>query len=91
MFGPVRVDQIIIGGESGPGARPFHAEWAVSALAQCNARGVAAFMKQFGAKPVLGGKPMVLTDKKGGDMAVWPEELRLREFPAGFQARRAAA
>lgn len=35
--------------------------------------------------------PLSRRDKKGGDMAAWPEGLRLREFPAGFQARRAAA
>lgn len=81
LFGDVRVDQIIIGGESGPGARDFHAEWAASALAQCHVRGAAAFMKQMGAKPFLGGQPLHLANKKGGDMTEWPSRFRVREMP----------
>jgi protein gp37 len=91
MFGPIRVDQIIIGGESGPGARVFDPAWARSALAQCRVRGVAAFVKQMGSRPYDSGNPsaaaaggpikMRLVDKKGGDMAEWPEELRVREMP----------
>lgn len=81
LFGDVRADQIIIGGESGPGARDFHAEWAASALAQCHVRGAAAFMKQMGAKPFLGGHPLHLANKKGGDMTEWPSRFRVREMP----------
>lgn len=81
LFGDVRADQIIIGGESGPGARDFHAEWAACALAQCHVRGAAAFMKQMGAKPFLGGQPLHLANKKGGDMTEWPSRFRVREMP----------
>jgi protein gp37 len=42
-----------IGGESGPGARPFDLAWARALIAQCKAAGVPVFMKQAGAVPVL--------------------------------------
>ena len=38
----------IIGGESGPGARPMQAEWVRSLRDQCQAAGVAFFFKQWG-------------------------------------------
>lgn len=45
------LDWIIVGGESGPGARPFNTEWARSAISQCYDAEVKCFMKQFGASP----------------------------------------
>lgn len=39
---------LICGGESGPGARPMHPEWARSLRDQCQAAGVAYFLKQWG-------------------------------------------
>jgi protein gp37 len=43
------IDWIIIGGESGHGARPFELAWARSLLRQARAAGVAPFVKQLGA------------------------------------------
>ncbi|WP_197919346.1 phage Gp37/Gp68 family protein [Thiosulfatihalobacter marinus] len=43
-----RLDWIIVGGESGPNARPMHPDWARSLRDQCVAAGVAYFMKQWG-------------------------------------------
>jgi protein gp37 len=40
----------IVGGESGPHARPMSAEWARSLRDQCKAAGVAFFMKQMSKK-----------------------------------------
>jgi protein gp37 len=42
------LDQVIVGGESGPGARPMHPNWARSLRDQCQAAGVAFFFKQWG-------------------------------------------
>jgi protein gp37 len=42
---------VVVGGESGPGARPFDIGWARNTIAQCKAAGVACFVKQLGAKP----------------------------------------
>lgn len=93
------LDWIIVGGESGPGARPFDVEWARSTVRQCKAAGVPVFVKQLGAWPLMRwiGGPLLndgrsgsayadrcalgIYDKKGGDPAEWPEDLRVREFP----------
>lgn len=42
------LDWIIVGGESGPGARPMHPDWARSIRDQCQAADVAFFFKQWG-------------------------------------------
>lgn len=39
---------VIVGGESGLGARPLEASWVLSILAQCAAQGVPFFFKQWG-------------------------------------------
>jgi protein gp37 len=72
----------IIGGESGPGARVFELDWATSIINQCKVASVAVFMKQLGSKPVVDCYGYKTLDKKGGDPDEWPEELRVREFPA---------
>lgn len=46
--GGPRLDWVICGGESGPGARPIHPEWARSLRDQCAAAGVAFHFKQWG-------------------------------------------
>jgi protein gp37 len=45
------IDWCIVGGESGPRARPFDLEWARSTIRQCRGSGVACFVKQLGASP----------------------------------------
>jgi hypothetical protein len=47
--GVTGLDWIIVGGESGPGARPMHPGWARSIRDQCAAAGVPFFFKQWGA------------------------------------------
>lgn len=42
------LDWVICGGESGPGARPMHPDWARSVRDQCAAAGVPFFFKQWG-------------------------------------------
>lgn len=83
-----RLSLAIIGGESGPRSRPFNLSWASSLIDQCCSVGAAAFMKQLGAKAYddrsyVGCSPRYETkDRKGGDMAEWPEDLRIREMPS---------
>ena len=55
LLGPVDVRPyldflkwVVLGGESGPGARPMHPEWARSVRDQCQAAGVPFFFKQHG-------------------------------------------
>jgi protein gp37 len=42
------VDWVIVGGESGPGARPMHPDWARKVRDDCVAAGVPFFFKQWG-------------------------------------------
>ena len=42
------IHQAILGGESGPGARPMHPDWVRSVCDQCVAAGVPFFFKQWG-------------------------------------------
>lgn len=42
------IDWVIVGGESGPGARPMRNEWAASIRDRCAKAGVAFFFKQWG-------------------------------------------
>ncbi len=44
-----KLDWVVVGGESGPGARPMHSDWARSLRDQCAAAGVPFFFKQWGA------------------------------------------
>jgi protein gp37 len=83
-----RVDWVIIGGESGKDARRFELRWAESLIEQCRAAGVAVFMKQIGALATMGGDCFpYLTGGHGDDMDRWPNDLRVREFPALAGAR----
>ncbi|PCK22622.1 DUF5131 family protein [Rhodococcus qingshengii] len=49
LRGPVGLDWVIVGGESGRGARPMHPDWARSLRDQCQAAGVPFLFKQWGA------------------------------------------
>ncbi len=42
------IDWVIVGGESGPGARPIEASWIRSVKEQCNAQNISFFFKQWG-------------------------------------------
>lgn len=77
---PPMADWLIIGGESGGRARPMQLEWARDLLAQCRESEVSTvpFVKQLGS--VLGRE--LGAGPKGGDMAKWPTDLRIRQFPA---------
>jgi protein gp37 len=48
-----RLSWVIVGGESGPGARPFEVAWARSTVEQCRAAGVPVFVKQLGSHPIV--------------------------------------
>lgn len=54
IAGP-RPKLVIIGGESGGGARPFDIAWARSIIRQCKAASVACFAKQLGAHVIWDG------------------------------------
>jgi len=91
-----KIDWVICGGESGPGARPCDVAWIRSIVQQCKWAGVPCFVKQLGSKPfseadhishkanaqkMENGFYRFLNDRKGGNWDEWPEDLRVREFP----------
>jgi len=47
-FGLPSLDWVVVGGESGPNARPMHPDWARAARDQCQAAGIPFFFKQWG-------------------------------------------
>lgn len=51
------LDWVIVGGESGPGARPMHPDWARSLRDQCQAAGVPFLFKQWGEWAESGPRP----------------------------------
>ena len=67
------LDWVIVGGESGPGARPFDAAWARETVAQCKAAGVACFVKQMGSRPY----------DSNVNASDWPDGTRFGELPEG--------
>jgi protein gp37 len=87
---------VIVGGESGPGARPCDLGWLRHVVAQCEYFKTPVFVKQLGAKAIgsfIDGDDasytvrnragvLGLRDRKGGDITEWPEDLRVREWPA---------
>lgn len=53
------IDWVIVGGESGPGARPIRKEWVVSIREQCKAAQVPFFFKQWGGtRKALAGREL---------------------------------
>lgn len=49
------INLVIVGGESGHGARPMHPDWARSIRDQCVKAGVAFFFKQWGEHQPIDG------------------------------------
>ncbi|HVL65753.1 MAG TPA: phage Gp37/Gp68 family protein [Vicinamibacterales bacterium] len=86
-----RLSWVIVGGESGKGARPFDLAWARSIVQQCQAAGTAVFVKQLGAKPLefFRRRPEDPQHVEGwtavysGDQASWYRYLRLKDKKGG--------
>jgi protein gp37 len=84
LLGPVRnldlsgIDWVIVGGESGPGARPMKSEWATDIRDQCLAAAVPFFFKQWGGiNRKTAGR--ILEGRTWNQMPVRPES-----DPGGF-------
>ncbi len=77
------IDWVIVGGESGPGARPLEKEWVVSIRDQCQAAGIPFFFKQWGG---------VRKSKAGRhlDGQTYDERPAQSRNPIASSARRAA-
>lgn len=75
-FRPERIQWVVVGGESGPKARPMHPAWVRDLRNQCNDAGVPFFFKQWGEwLPV--GQILPGFGKVHGATAVKPGRMRL--------------
>lgn len=110
-----RIDWVIVGGESGPKARPCRTSLVRNVVVQCQESNVACFVKQMGANVIdrndmiSGDEPtdwpetteckfgekyqgadvrILLKNAKGGNPGEWPEDLRVRQFPAMRDSRK---
>ena len=92
------IDWLIVGGESGPGARPFDIGWARAAVRQARSFGVAVFVKQLGRRPMstcdrcagdgidpirIGDDPEWCESCGGGAPNTVPEPLQLHDRKGG--------
>lgn len=79
------ISWVIIGGESGNGARELHVDWVRRIIRQCKEANVRIFVKQMGSiwaqKHGRHDEKGVLIDTKGGTPEEWSEDLRIREWP----------
>lgn len=88
---------VIVGGESGPKARPCDVGWLYDFVRQCKAAHVPLFVKQLGSLPSNGpfrqhpvtdrsnsphgGNGRRFVSRKGADPSEWPDDLRVRQMP----------
>lgn len=89
LLGPIqgvgdtaRIDWVVAGGETGPGARPMHPEWARSLRDQCRAARTAFFFKSWGDWLPTNQDPQhihrrerfrtsLASDDRSGDVGTW--------------------
>lgn len=64
------LDWVVVGGESGEGARECDVEWIRSIVRQCQTAGTPVFVKQLGG----------VRDKRG-DIDRFPADIQIRQFP----------
>jgi protein gp37 len=85
MLGPIpgldlsNIDWVVVGGESGPGARPIREEWILEIRRQCQANDTPFFFKQWGG----------INKKANGRLLegrVWDQlPNAIRQHPGAFQ------
>jgi protein gp37 len=66
-----RLDWVILGGESGRGARAMNLAWAEKLVAQCQGAGIAVHVKQLGVR----------WGRNHHDIEQFPPALQIREWP----------
>lgn len=88
-----RISWVIIGGESGPRARPCNIAWIRNIVRQCREAGVPTNVKQLGSHPrfdhfrALGNAARAaraaagIRHPSGADRSEWPEHVRVQEWP----------
>lgn len=101
LTGPGKLDWAIVGGESGRDARPLNVAWVRSIVQQCAAAGVACFVKQLGAVPMMdldawrtAGGPQVAPESRSrvppGNVALHLDSTKggdMSEWPEDLRVR----
>lgn len=80
-------DWVIIGGESAQGgqpARPFDMAWPQQLIGEAKGK-TAIFVKQLGSHVSVAGARITGTVGKGDDPTLWPNWIRLQEFPEALR------
>ncbi len=72
------ISWVVLGGETGPGARPMQEEWATSVVNQCKSSGVPVFVKQIHIDDLVEKRWKMRVSK---NMDEWPSQLKVRELP----------
>jgi protein gp37 len=79
------ISWVIVGGESGPGARPMEESWVVSIQKQCKGAGVPFFFKQWGGvRKKVHGRIL-----RGRTHDSFPKRVRNPALPATVRLQRA--
>lgn len=76
------VDWVVIGGDIGKLAKPFHLEWAKALIDQCVAENRAVFMSHVGSNPFHQGKAGKIDAPFGEWQFEWPLDFQIRQFPS---------
>ena len=91
LIGPIEgldltgIHWAIVGGESGPGARPMESEWVIRIRDRCLAYGIPFFFKQWGGTtPKAGGRLL-----EGREWNEWPRTIPDSESAAISRAQAA--
>jgi protein gp37 len=74
-----RLDWVIAGGESGPGARALEVDWVRSIVETCAEHSTDCFVKQMGS---VWAREQGMESHKGEDPEEWDEDLRVQQTPA---------
>lgn len=75
---PNDIDWVIIGGESGPNARPLNINWIRDILEQCRMANIPVFIKQLGTAWT---REVGARHPKGGDWAEWHPDFWVQMWP----------
>jgi len=75
---PLPLSGVIVGGESGPGARPCDVDWIRAIVQQGKDAGIPVTVKQLGT---VWASSVKSRTAKGNDPAEWATDLRIRQFP----------
>ncbi len=81
------ISWVIVGGESGPGARPMNEDWVLSIREQCRAADVAFFFKQWGGvRKKAAGRSL-----QGRTYEAIPKRVANPTLPASLRLQHASA